>query len=143
MLTEAEDIDGVMAFAVVTGDNDAVSPWVDASHPQLLGGQRLSPRDPFADHPQVHQAMTGLTRHLSRCPPRTDLAELEVMTKMLDQLRTSGCRYAPEQMLAAALRLDWPGHHAWTLHEAVVQALTGPAAMRPAGGDHSAEPRFA
>ncbi|GAB2603443.1 hypothetical protein GCM10009696_06110 [Kocuria himachalensis] len=133
MLTEAEDIDGVMAFAVVAGDNDTVSPWVDAYHPQHLGGQRLSPRDPFAGHPQVHQAMTGLTLHLSRCPPRPGPAEFEVMTKMLHQLRTSGCQYTPEQMLAAALRLDWPGHHAWTLHEAAVQALTGPAAMSATG----------
>lgn len=133
MLTEAEDIDGVMAFAVVAGDNDAVSPWVDAYHPRHLGGQRLSSRDPFAGHPQLHQAMTDLTRHLSRCSPRTGPVELEVMTKMLHRLRASGCRYTPELMLAAALRLDWSGHHAWTLHEAAVQALTGPAAMSATG----------
>jgi hypothetical protein len=131
MLTEAEDIAGVQAFAAVAGDNDALGPWVDAHHPQHLGGQRLVPRDPFAADPRAGQAMARLTRHLNRHREPTDPADLEVVTRTLQQLRTQGCRCTPEQLLAAALCLGWSGHRAWDLYELASQVLIGPAAPSP------------
>ncbi|MHC5560685.1 hypothetical protein [Kocuria sp. U4B] len=128
MLTEAEDINGVLAVAVVAGHNDALGPWVDAHHPQHLGRQRLVARDPFAADPRVRQAMAHLTRHLGPVRRLTDPADVEVVTNTLQQLRATGCRYTPGQLLAAALRLGWPGHHAWALHEAASQVLTDPTA---------------
>lgn len=133
MLTEAEDIAGIVAVAVVAGHNDALGPWVDAHHPQHLGGQRLVPRDPFAGDPRVHQVLAHLTRHLNRHPQLTDPADVEVVTKTLEQLRATGCRCTPGQVLAGALRLGWPGHHAWALHEAAAQVFMDPTRRsRPA-----------
>ena len=128
MLTEAEDIAGVVAVAVVAGRNDALGPWVDAYDPQHLGGQRLVARDPFAGDSRAHQALAHLTRHLNRHPQLTEPADVEVVTKTLEQLRAQGCRYTPGQLLTGALRLGWPGHHAWALHEAASQVLTDPEA---------------
>ena len=133
MLTEAEDIAGVKACAVVAGGNDALGPWVDAHHPQHLGGQRLVARDPFAGDPRVHQAMAHLTRYWTRHPEPTDPVDLEVVTKTLGQLRAQGCRCTSEQLLAAALCLGWPGHRAWTLHELARGSLTDPAAPAMTG----------
>ncbi len=110
--------------------------WVpgwDAPHPHHLGGQRLVPRDPFTGDSGVHQALTHLTHYLGPVRGLTDPVDLEVVTKTLEQLRATGCRCTPGQLLAAALRLGWPGHRAWALHEAATGILTGPTAPTPTG----------
>lgn len=131
MLTEAEDIHGVVAVAVVAGHNEPLGPWVDAHHPQHLGGQQLIPRDPFAGDPRVYQALAHLTHYLRGRPQPTEPADVEVVTKTLEQLRAQGCRCTPGQLLAGALRLGWPGHSAWALHELAAGILTDVAALSP------------
>ncbi|MHC5560703.1 hypothetical protein [Kocuria sp. U4B] len=136
MLTEAEDIHGILAVAVVAGHNEPLGPWVDAHHPQHLGGQRLVARDPFAGDPRVRQALAHLTRYLGPLRGLTNPADVEVVTNTLQHLRATGCRYTPGQLLAAALRLGWSGHCAWAVHELAAGILTDPtaptAANRPA-----------
>jgi hypothetical protein len=132
MLIIAEDVPGLSGLAAVAVHNKSLQAWVDAYHPQHLGGQSLRPVDPFDADAQVEQAMVHLTRHLSR-GKWTDPAEIDVVTKTLHQLRAQGCRYTPDQLLAAALQLGWPGHRAFTLHETAAQLLTSPTAPRPIG----------
>ena len=57
----------------------------------------------------------------------------EVVAKTLHQLRDLGCQGAPEQLLAAAVRLGWSGHPAWALQEVAVLGHTAPGVPTPAG----------
>lgn len=124
MLAQAEDVEGIRGLAAVAVYNDPLRPWVDAYHPQRLGGQRLAPADPVTIDPAVGQALGHLCRHLSRHPGLTLSEDHALVARTLHRLWEEGHHYTADKVMATALRGNWSGHRAWALHEVASQVLT-------------------
>ena len=132
MLADAEDVPGVGGIAAVAVDNEELLPWVAAYAPQHLGGQLLpAPEAIIGEVGQ--QVVERLGDRLDLSTGLTRRGDIAVVVNSLHQLRHRGDHCTPEALMAAALRMHWPGRTAWALHQVAARVLTGAAASSTEG----------
>lgn len=123
ILAQAQDVPGVMGLVATATTNAALQPWIDAYHPEHLGGEILHPGEPLVQEPEVRYALAHFTRHLRLQPNPPALREIPVIPTGLRRLSRQGRFFTADELLAAALRLNWPGHTAWELHQLATDIL--------------------
>lgn len=115
-LAEVEEAKRSTAIVAV-GAHDGQRPWVSAFRPEYLAGAVIEPKEPIVGDPVVWQAMLTFTNSINSS---TGLAHSSDRSRVIDglmKLRRSGHRFDPNDLVAAALRLNWRGSAAIELRD--------------------------
>lgn len=94
---------------------DGLLAWISAFRPEHLDGELIKPKDPILPDPVVWQAMKSFTDIINTSTGLADPRDRSRVTDGLIKLRKAGHSFAPNDLLAAALALNWPGRAAWEL----------------------------
>lgn len=113
-LCAVEGAGKVTAIAVV-GASRYLRPWISAYRPQHLGGEMVQPAQPLVSDPAVWEAMTTFTRSINSSTGLAHSSGRSLVTDGLKKLRQAGHRFDSDELLAAALRLNWHGSAALDL----------------------------
>lgn len=123
-LAEAEEVKQATAIAVV-GANPHLRPWVSAFQPQYLGGDAIGPARPLVADPVVWEAMSTFTTSINSSTGLTDSRDRSRVVDGLRKLRAAGHTFSPDELMAAALRLNWRGSAAWKLRSLATEINAG------------------
>lgn len=134
-LAKTQDIPGAIGVVALAADRGGLQPWVDAYHPDHLGGEAITPT-PDPPPAGLLERILGsyTTRFTTRVGPLPP-GEQQISAEALHQLRRHGHFHPPEALLAIALRVGWPGEAAWDLHRLALGRDTADTA-RPATRSH-------
>lgn len=90
-------------------------PWVSAFGPERLAGDLIEPQDPILADPVLMEAMKTFTASTNSSTGLTDSRDRSRVIDGLNKLRSRGHPFEPDDLLAAALVLNWRGTAAWDL----------------------------
>lgn len=143
-LCEAEDMGNSTAIVVVGAQGAArpgdrlhnatphavgILPWVSAFDPEYLGGTRIDPVHPILTDPVLQKAMETFTNSINSSTGLSDSRDRSRVTDGLTKLHKSGHPFDPNNLLSAALALNWRGSAAWDLKE-LAKEINGGARKR-------------
>ena len=119
------------AIVAVAQDAAALGPWVDAFHPDHLGGTALAPAEVVLPVPPVRRAMVYYTHRLhSGAPPTGRLWQM--LLHRLEYLHRHEGHFPAESLLALAWQLHWPPETAGELYQWADQHLPPEGPLLPA-----------
>ena len=123
-LLNVEKIHRVTAIVVV-GLDASMRAWVSAFAPGHLGGREIPPADPLVRDPVVWQAMREFTVLINSSTGLHHPSDRSRVTDGLQRLRAAGHHFDPDEILAAALRLNWRAGAAWDLRVLAAEINAG------------------
>ncbi|TCM50543.1 hypothetical protein EV648_102587 [Kribbella sp. VKM Ac-2568] len=113
-LAEAEEIRQATAIVVV-GAHPGLKAWISAFRPERLAGAVIPVPDRVVDDPDVWAAMETFTDLINSGTGLTHPCDRSLVTDGLLELRRAGHTFDPDELMAAAFRLNWRGTAAWDL----------------------------
>lgn len=130
-LAEAEEIRQVTAILVV-GAHLGLRPWLNAFRPEPLTGAVIAVSQCLVSDPVVWTAMESFTDVINSGTGLAHPCDRVWVTEGLLDLRRSGHPFDPDELMAAAFKLNWRGTAAWDLRALATQlnARYGEGEMR-------------
>ncbi|TCN42193.1 hypothetical protein EV644_104575 [Kribbella orskensis] len=113
-LAEAEEIRQATAIVVV-GARPGLKAWISAFRPERLAGAAIPVPDRVVDDPDVWAAMETFTDLINSGTGLTHPCDRSLVTDGLLELRRAGHTFDPDELMAAAFKLNWRGTAAWDL----------------------------
>jgi hypothetical protein len=123
-LTEAEEFRHVAAIIVI-GAHRGLRPWVSAFRPDCVGGSAIAVSDRLVSDPVVWTAMRSFTDLINSGTGLAHPCDRRWVTDGLVELRRAGHTFEPDELMAAALRLNWRGTAAWDLRVLATELNAG------------------
>ncbi|NVC25207.1 hypothetical protein E7Z53_17430 [Kocuria salina] len=124
-LVAAEDFRGASAIVAISANNEWLQPWVDAYHPEHLGGDVVPPANPTVREPVVWEALEAFTGSINSSTGLGHPSDFDFVLDGLQQLRKHGYAFTADELLAGALKLNWRGSSAMELHQLASEILAG------------------
>ncbi|MEX5261607.1 hypothetical protein [Kocuria sp. CPCC 205263] len=124
-LAAAEDLRGASAIVAISTNNEWLQPWVDAYHPEHLGGDVIPPANPTVREPVVWEALEAFTGSINSSTGLGHPSDFDLVLDGLQQLRQHGHAFTADELLAGALKLNWRGSSALELHQLASEILAG------------------
>lgn len=90
-------------------------PWVSAFAPEHLAGTFIEPERPILKNPVLQKAMETFTNSINSSTGLSDSRDRSRVADSLMKLRRNGHTFDPNDLLSAALALNWRGTAAWDL----------------------------
>ena len=115
-LAEAEEVSQATAIVVV-GAHSGLKPWVSAFRPECLGGPAIAVSDEIVSDPVVWTAMQSFTDLINSGTGLAHPSDRSWVTNGLIELRRAGHLLDPDELMAAAFKLNWRGTAAWDLRQ--------------------------
>lgn len=113
-LAEAEEIRQATAIVVV-GAHPGLKAWVSAFRPERLAGAAIPVPDRVVYDPEVWAAMETFTDLINSGTGLTHPCDRSLVTDGLLELHRTGHPFDPDELMAAAFKLNWRGTAAWDL----------------------------
>lgn len=113
-LAQAEEIRHATAILVV-GAHAGLGPWVSAFLPERIAGAAIAVNDRVVGDPVVWTAMESFTDVINSGTGLAHPCDRAWVTEGLLDLRRTGHAFDPDELMAAALRLNWRATAAWDL----------------------------
>ena len=113
-LAEAEENRQATAIVVV-GAHPGLKAWISAFRPERLAGAVIPVPDRVVDDPDVWAAMETFTDLINSGTGLTHPCDRSLVTDGLLELRRAGHTFDPDELMAAAFKLNWRGTAAWDL----------------------------
>lgn len=133
VLTRTQEIPGAIGVVALAADRSGLQPWVDAYHPEHLGGEVITPAPELPQAGLLERTLasytTGFTTRADPLPP----GDQQILVEVIQHVRRNGYPHTPQALLALALRVGWPAHAAWALHRLAAR-WEAPEAAGQAGG---------
>lgn len=123
-LAQAEEVWQATAIVAV-GLDDGLRPWVSAFRPACLAGHEITPADPLVSDPVVWQAMRSFTTSINSSTGLSRSTDRSRVTDGLQKLLAAEHVFDPDELMAAALRLNRRGSAAWELRKLAGEIASG------------------
>ncbi|HET6293472.1 MAG TPA: hypothetical protein VFG33_08860 [Kribbella sp.] len=123
-LASAEEVRQATAIVVI-GAHSGLKPWISAFRPEPLTSAVISVSDCLVSDPVVWTAMESFTDVINSGTGLAHPCDRALVTEGLLDLRRSGHPFDPDELMAAALRLNWRGTAAWDLRVLATQLNAG------------------
>lgn len=101
--------------AETISDFEGIQPWIDAYSPLHLGGGVIEPTKPLVSNPVIWKAMQSFTDSINSSTGLTDPRDESRVIDGLNKLKAAGYILSANELLAAALQLNWRASAAWDL----------------------------
>lgn len=119
-LAWAEEVRQATAIVAV-GLHGGLRPWVSAFRPTCLAGCEITPADPLVSDPVIWQALQTFTASINGGAG----LDRSRVTDGLQKLLIAEHAFDPDELMAAALRLNWRGSAAWELRKLAGEIASG------------------
>jgi hypothetical protein len=123
-LAEAEEIRQATAIVVV-GAHPGLMAWVSAFRPERLAGAVIPVPDRVVDDPDVWAAMETFTDLINSGTGLSHPCDRSLVTEGLLELHRAGHTFDPDELMAAAFKLNWRGTAAWDLRVLATELKAG------------------